>query len=70
VENEGEQRKEGSALEENDDEGESRTLVRIQGSKPKRECPVPKPGGLVGEILGFNNASSSEGDDRKGSKPP
>lgn len=32
----------------------------------KRECPVPKPGGLVGGLLGFGG-SSSEG---KGSKPP
>ncbi|KAG4437345.1 hypothetical protein IFR05_007151 [Cadophora sp. M221] len=32
----------------------------------KRECPVPKPGGLVGEILGFGGSSS----DGKGSKPP
>ncbi|KAK4999874.1 hypothetical protein LTR66_001185 [Elasticomyces elasticus] len=22
-------------------------------SVPKRECPVPKPGGLVGQVLGF-----------------
>ncbi len=32
----------------------------------KRECPVPKPGGLVGEILGFGGSSM----DGKGSKPP
>lgn len=32
----------------------------------KRECPIPKPGGLVGDILGFK-ASSSEA---KGSRPP
>lgn len=36
-------------------------------SKPSRgECPIPKPGGLVGEILGFKPSSSDE----KGSKPP
>ncbi|KAK0119811.1 hypothetical protein ONS95_011243 [Cadophora gregata] len=34
--------------------------------KQKRECPVPKPGGLVGGILGFGGSSS----DGKGSKPP
>jgi cytochrome c oxidase assembly factor 2 len=31
----------------------------------KRECPVPKPGGIVGEILGFKSSSGE-----KGSKPP
>jgi cytochrome c oxidase assembly factor 2 len=31
----------------------------------KRECPVPKPGGIVGEILGFKSSSRE-----KGSKPP
>jgi len=33
---------------------------------PKRECPVPKPGGMVGEILGFSPSSSNG----KGAKPP
>lgn len=33
-------------------------------SKPKRECPVPKPGGLVGEILGFRPGSENEGSSR------
>lgn len=23
--------------------------------KKKRECPVPKPGGLVGQIMGFKD---------------
>ncbi|KAF2172450.1 hypothetical protein M409DRAFT_50148 [Zasmidium cellare ATCC 36951] len=23
--------------------------------KPKRECPVPRPGGIVGQIMGFKN---------------
>ncbi|KAH8879198.1 hypothetical protein GQ53DRAFT_45843 [Thozetella sp. PMI_491] len=26
----------------------------------KRECPVPKPGGLVGELLGFNRTASQD----------
>lgn len=38
-----------------------------QISKSKRgECPIPKPGGIVGEILGFKPSSS----DGKGSEPP
>jgi cytochrome c oxidase assembly factor 2 len=67
VEIEGEQRKEASAVEESSDEGQSTIMTRTQGSKPKRECPVPKPPGLLGELLGFK--PSSEGDE-KGSKPP
>lgn len=31
-----------------------------------RECPIPKPGGLVGEILGFKGSST----DGKGARPP
>lgn len=31
----------------------------------KRECPVPKPGGFVGGLLGFKSSV-----DEKGSKPP
>jgi len=28
-------------------------------AKAKRECPVPKPGGAVGELLGFKKATES-----------
>lgn len=31
----------------------------------KRECPVPKPGGIVGGLLGFKSNV-----DEKGSRPP
>jgi cytochrome c oxidase assembly factor 2 len=44
--------------------------VDIEGERsrlPKRECPVPKPGGIVGEILGFKAGSSGN---EKGTKPP
>lgn len=33
-------------------------LVATDGSdegRPKRECPIPKPTGLVGQIMGFKN---------------
>jgi hypothetical protein len=36
---------------------------------PRRECPVPKPGGLVGELLGFKPSSREEGSG-KGERPP
>jgi cytochrome c oxidase assembly factor 2 len=29
-------------------------------SKTKRECPVPKPGGVVGELLGFKKSDAGE----------
>ena len=67
VENDGkEASKAAEALDESNDDGESTILSRISGAKPKRECPVPKPGGLVGELLGFK---PNDGDG-KGSKPP
>lgn len=27
---------------------------------PKRECPIPKPGGLVGQVLGLKNMGSDD----------
>lgn len=27
---------------------------------PKRECPVPKPGGLVGQVLGIKRESNED----------
>jgi cytochrome c oxidase assembly factor 2 len=48
-------------------EGSSDDTRLDQLSKSKRgECPIPKPGGIVGEILGFKPSSS----DGKSSKPP
>lgn len=29
--------------------------------RSRRECPVPKPGGVVGELLGFKNGNEGEG---------
>ena len=60
--------KDNAVVEESGDEVEDADESQISARKLKRECPVPKPGGLVGEILGFkSNISSSDG---KGSKPP
>lgn len=52
------------AVEESAEEGEDSI---VPSRKEKRECPVPKPGGLVGEILGFKPSSS---DGKGSSKPP
>jgi cytochrome c oxidase assembly factor 2 len=44
-----------------------RDVEEIEGERlAKRECPVPKPGGIVGEILGFGRSSTGEGKN----KPP
>jgi cytochrome c oxidase assembly factor 2 len=58
-----------------DEEGESKDALVEEGEETegmeggkrqlKRECPVPKPGGLVGEILGFKSSTGE-----KGNKPP
>jgi cytochrome c oxidase assembly factor 2 len=32
--------------------------------RERRECPVPKPGGIVGQILGFRKDSSTDGSGR------
>lgn len=32
-------------------------------AKIRRECPVPKPGGVIGEILGFKSKGDSNGRD-------
>ncbi|KAK2624506.1 hypothetical protein QTJ16_006456 [Diplocarpon rosae] len=53
--------KDGSTMGESIYYAEDRAETR-----GKRECPVPKPGGVVGEILGFGGSSSDE----KRSKPP
>lgn len=29
-------------------------MKRLQDERSKRECPVPKPGGILGEWLGFH----------------
>jgi cytochrome c oxidase assembly factor 2 len=48
-------------------ERDAEDVDEVMGArKPKRECPVPKPGGLVGEILGFKGSSSGG----MGERPP
>ena len=54
-----------AAIEESSADEEDESLVPAR--KWKRECPVPKPGGVVGEMLGFKKSSS---DEEGSSKPP
>lgn len=38
-------------------------LADPEGNRSKRECPVPKPGGKVGELLGFKQTTKSQATD-------
>lgn len=38
-------------------------LVDQEGNRSKRECPVPKPSGKVGELLGFKQSTKSQATD-------
>lgn len=46
-----------------DVEGDGEAMVGEVGldekGRPARECPVPKPGGLVGQIMGFEQREKS-----------
>lgn len=47
-----------SPVAETDESSTTKTVM------PKRECPVPKPSGRIGELLGFKGS-----EDGSGSKP-
>lgn len=38
--------------------------------RPRRECPIPKPSGSVGELLGFKNERSASGDGATSTRTP
>ena len=40
------------------EEQEVAAVAEISGERPKRECPVPKPGGLVGKVMGFEQRAA------------
>jgi cytochrome c oxidase assembly factor 2 len=42
---------------------------QTRGNRARRECPVPKPSGIVGQILGFKKEQNGGGNG-KGSPPP
>ncbi|RDL30697.1 Uncharacterized protein BP5553_10042 [Venustampulla echinocandica] len=56
--------KDKPSTEESSEDSEDTVETTMISKKHKRECPVPKPGGLVGNILGFQNSSSD------GNSPP
>ena len=38
---------------EEDESKKEEVLTTVDASRPPRECPVPKPSGLVGQMMGF-----------------
>ncbi|KAI0380060.1 hypothetical protein F5Y04DRAFT_105281 [Hypomontagnella monticulosa] len=36
------------------------TGIAATRARRERECPVPKPGGVIGELMGFNKAKTEE----------
>ena len=53
---EGESREgEDGALEQ------QRRMMLEERMNPKRECPIPKPGGLVGQVFGMTRRDGNEG---------
>jgi cytochrome c oxidase assembly factor 2 len=60
VGNEGDQPESSKGARVVDGSSEEDTGLSSQAPMPMRECPVPKPRGLVGEILGFKPSSSEE----------
>lgn len=52
-------RRRKQATEESGSEGDAaESYDALMAEKKKRECPVPKPGGLVGQVMGFKEHES------------
>lgn len=49
--------------EKEEEEEEERGSVATKRSR--RECPVPKPGGVLGEIMGFKSKSGDDSSSRR-----
>lgn len=43
---------------------------QLREASSKRECPVPKPNGILGSILGFKNDSTVVKEGKESSRPP
>ncbi|KAL2267605.1 hypothetical protein VTJ83DRAFT_4882 [Remersonia thermophila] len=42
---------------------------RLRRAKARRECPVPKPGGILGEWLGFHSSDGAGGEGQERTRP-
>jgi cytochrome c oxidase assembly factor 2 len=50
--------------------GENSIAKQASGKRSRRECPIPKPTGMVGELLGFRNERSVGGDETTSTRSP
>lgn len=57
------------SLKDEDSGDDSVSLRELKERSMKRECPIPKPGGKVGEILGFK-PTKREIEEKTSSRPP
>ncbi|TKA28619.1 hypothetical protein B0A50_02946 [Salinomyces thailandicus] len=46
-------RRKQKPAEAEQDGGSDEVVMPLNPARPQRECPVPKPGGLVGQFMGF-----------------
>ena len=51
-------------------DGEDSIGEQTSGKRSRRECPIPKPSGRVGELLGFKNEPSAGGDVTTSTRSP
>jgi cytochrome c oxidase assembly factor 2 len=51
-------------------DGADGTDEQASGKRSRRECPIPKPSGKVGELLGFKNERSAGGDGTTSTRSP
>ncbi len=66
-------------MNENEKEGEKVQLKQVDVEESEeeavevragRECPIPKPPGFVGELLGFKKVETGRSSDGKEGRPP
>ncbi|KAI0175938.1 hypothetical protein GGR52DRAFT_538743 [Hypoxylon sp. FL1284] len=61
------ERRAAAAAQKTGDGAAATAASGAAGPRRDRECPVPKPGGVIGELMGFNK--SQEQDQRKREPP-
>jgi len=57
-------------LKDDESGDDSASLRELKERSLKRECPIPKPGGKVGEILGFKPTAKEIEEEKTSSRPP
>ncbi|CAD0084907.1 unnamed protein product [Aureobasidium vineae] len=46
-------RKQSAPAPDSDQQDDNDMRAMVDMARPKRECPVPKPSGLIGQVMGF-----------------